>query len=93
MSRPDEQDVSRQIKEARDCVRANYADSAIELYPDVISGTDEGRGAGYEPLWEDIGAGGLDLVVVHELSRLSRLGAGAIHACGFKCASSSRPRG
>lgn len=75
----DEQDVSRQIKEARDYAKANYADPAIELYPDVISGTDEGRGAEYERLWEDIGAGELDLVVVHELSRLSRLGADAIH--------------
>ncbi|MBP1987227.1 recombinase family protein [Halolamina salifodinae] len=75
----EEQDVERQINEAREYATNEFDDPDIRLYPDVISGVDEGRGEEYERLWNDIDAGDLDLVVVHELSRVSRLGAGAIH--------------
>ncbi|WP_256394200.1 recombinase family protein [Natronoarchaeum rubrum] len=75
----DEQDVDRQIADAREYAEANYTDPEIELYPDVVSGAAQSRGEEYERLWADIAEGKLDVVVVHELSRLSRLGAGATH--------------
>lgn len=75
----DEQDVERQINEARDYALNAYEDPDIHLYPDVISGAASSKGEEYRRLWEDVEAGKLDIVVVHELSRVSRLGAGAIH--------------
>lgn len=75
----DEQDVDRQLEDAREYATATYTDPTIEFYPDVISGTDDQRGEEFNQLWQDIDAGELDVVIVHELSRLSRLGAGAIH--------------
>lgn len=75
----DEQDVDRQIADAREYAEANYPDPEIKLYPDVISGADQSRGEEYERLYQDIGHDQLDVVIVHELSRLSRLGAGATH--------------
>jgi DNA invertase Pin-like site-specific DNA recombinase len=74
----DEQDVDRQIGDAREYA-ATYDDADVRLYPDVISGAASDRGGEYERLWDDIADEKLDVVVVHELSRVSRLGAGAIH--------------
>lgn len=51
----------------------------IRAYTDIISGTETQRGEEYQRLHVDIEDGALDVVVVHELSRLSRLGAGEIH--------------
>lgn len=75
----EEQDVDRQIEEAEEYIDQNYVDPTVERYPDVITGTDEGHGEEYNRLWSDIENDELDAVVVHELSRLSRLGAGEIH--------------
>jgi len=75
----DEQNVDRQIQQAREYAESTYPDASIEMYPDVISGAAEQRGEYYDELWSDIADGELDAVVIHELSRLSRLGAGAIH--------------
>ncbi|WP_418280814.1 recombinase family protein [Halorubrum sp. DTA98] len=75
----DEQDATRQIEEAREYALREYGEPEVELYADVIGGAEEQRGEEYERLWSDIGDGKLDAVVVHELSRLSRLGAGATH--------------
>lgn len=75
----DEQDEKRQIDETREYALSTYEAPEIRLYVDVISGMSESRGDDYERLWSDLEAGELDVVVVHEISRLSRLGAGAIH--------------
>jgi DNA invertase Pin-like site-specific DNA recombinase len=75
----DEQNVDRQIEDARDYAESTYADAEIVQYPDIISGAAEQRGEYYDELWSDIADDDLDAVVIHELSRLSRLGAGAIH--------------
>lgn len=75
----DEQNVDRQIEDAESHLEQNYPDADTTLYPDVITGTDEGHGDEYNRMWDDIADESLDVVVVHELSRLSRLGAGEIH--------------
>lgn len=49
------------------------------MFADVVSGTTENGGEQYRDLWGAIETDGYDLVVIHELSRLSRLGAGEIH--------------
>ena len=78
VSTPD-QDLERQVDELRDYVDREHSNATTELYPDVVSGASFERGDEYERLWNDIEADDLDLVVIHEISRLSRLGAGAIH--------------
>jgi len=75
----DDQDVDRQIQDARDYAKAEYPDADVELYPDVISGASEQRGEEFERLWNDIADEQLNAVIIHELSRISRLGAGQIH--------------
>jgi len=74
-----EQDVDRQVQEAKEFAQSSYPDASIEMYPDVISGASEQRGEEFERLWSDIENDQLDAVVIHELSRISRLGAGQIH--------------
>lgn len=74
-----DQDVERQLQEAREFAADAYPDASIEMYPDVISGATEQRGEEFERLWTDIAEDELDAVVIHELSRISRLGAGQIH--------------
>jgi DNA invertase Pin-like site-specific DNA recombinase len=74
-----DQDPQRQLDELREFVEDSYDDPEIRAYADIISGTDTGRGEEYQRLREDIESEVLDVVVVHELSRLSRLGAGEIH--------------
>lgn len=71
-----DQDPQRQLEELREHAERSFPDSETEPYVDVISGTEEGEE--FRRLWDDIGAGELDAVIVHEISRLSRLGAGAI---------------
>lgn len=74
-----EQDPQRQIDELHDFVEQNYPEASTHEYVDIISGGMEGGGEEYRRLREDISSSEIDLVVVHELSRLSRLGGGEIH--------------
>jgi DNA invertase Pin-like site-specific DNA recombinase len=73
------QDPDRQIRELESFVEREFADADLERYVDIISGTTESGGEEYQRLREEIANGELDTVVVHELSRLSRLGGGEIH--------------
>ncbi|APE95684.1 recombinase family protein [Halodesulfurarchaeum formicicum] len=74
-----DQDVQRQVNQAREFIEKEYGDIEIATYADVISGATEDGGEEYQRLRDDIEDGNLDAVVVDELSRLSRLGAGEIH--------------
>ena len=74
-----DQDVGRQLEEARDHLDGLGVDS-VEEYPEVVSGTaDTDTREVYNELLDDIAAGAFDLVVVYEISRLSRLGPTEIH--------------
>jgi len=73
------QDPDRQVRELESFVEREYPDADLERYVDIISGTTEGGGEEYQKLRGDIAANELGTVVVHELSRLSRLGGGEIH--------------
>ncbi|WP_277543324.1 recombinase family protein [Haloarcula laminariae] len=74
-----DQDPQRQLAELRRFAKDTYAEPDIRSYTDIISGTKLDRGDEYQRLRSDIEDGILDIVIVHELSRLSRLGAGEIH--------------
>jgi len=74
-----EQDPDRQLDELREFAREEYPDDDVEEYVDLVSGTVEGGGEQYQALRDAIADGAVDRVVVHELSRLSRLGGGEIH--------------
>lgn len=74
-----DQDVDRQIEQARAFIEKQYPEAEIAEYADIISGADAEGGEEYQRLRDEIEAGELDAVVVDELSRLSRLGAGEIH--------------
>jgi DNA invertase Pin-like site-specific DNA recombinase len=74
-----DQDASRQLDELRTWVADQYPDAETEEYVDVVSGSATDRAEEYHALREAIAARGLDLVVVDEISRLSRLGGGEIH--------------
>jgi len=74
-----DQDPQRQLDALREFAEDTYDEPAIHNYADIISGTETVRGEEYQRLRSDIEDGSLDVVIVHELSRLSRLGAGEIH--------------
>jgi DNA invertase Pin-like site-specific DNA recombinase len=75
----DDQDVSRQLDEAREHLERAGVEE-IDEYPEVVSGAaDTGTREVYNELLDDIETGRFDLVVVHEISRLSRLGPTEIH--------------
>ncbi|MFC7078210.1 recombinase family protein [Haloarcula halophila] len=74
-----DQDPQRQLDELREFAEDRYDEPEIHAYADLISGTETDRGEEYQRLRADIKNGALDIVVVHELSRLSRLGGGEIH--------------
>jgi len=74
-----DQDPQRQLDELREFAEDTYDQPAINAYADIISGTETDHGEEYQRLRSDVEDGSLDVVVVHELSRLSRLGAGEIH--------------
>jgi DNA invertase Pin-like site-specific DNA recombinase len=74
-----DQDTQRQLDELREFAEDTYDEPEIHAYADIISGTETDRGDEYQRLRADIENDSLDIVVVHELSRLSRLGAGEIH--------------
>lgn len=70
-----DQDVQRQLDEANEWLESTYDEPEVETYPDVITGTSEGTERDeYDRLLDDIEDGELEVVVVHEISRLSRLG-------------------
>jgi len=76
----DEQDVSRQLEECREHIGQQFpAIEGVDVFADVISGAAEDGGEQYRSLWDAIETDDYDLLVIHELSRLSRLGAGEIH--------------
>ena len=78
----DEQDVSRQLEECREHIAHQFPaieDSTVDVFADIVSGASESGGEQYRELWGAIKTDEYDLVVIHELSRLSRLGAGEIH--------------
>ena len=71
-----EQDPERQIEELREHVDNHYSNAEVATYADVIGGTETGEE--YTALCDAIAANRFDAVVVHEISRLSRVGAGEI---------------
>ncbi|WP_363463593.1 recombinase family protein [Halogeometricum borinquense] len=71
----EDQDVQRQLDETREFLQQHVEADEVVEYPEVISGaTSSGERDVYDQLWDDIAAGEFDIVVVHEISRLSRLG-------------------
>lgn len=75
-----DQDLERQLHECHEHLEANYSDvDDINEYADIVSGTDETGGAEYHRLCDAIAVSEFDVVVVHEISRLSRLGPTEIH--------------
>jgi DNA invertase Pin-like site-specific DNA recombinase len=74
-----DQDASRQLDELRAWVADQYPDAGTEEYVEIVSGSATDRAEEYHALREAIAAGVLDLVVVDEISRLSRLGGGEVH--------------
>jgi len=68
----DRQDHERQIRELEECVGEEYPDATVERFADIISGTDDEDGVEYYRLREAIADGEVDVVVVHELSRLQQ---------------------
>jgi DNA invertase Pin-like site-specific DNA recombinase len=74
-----DQDVGRQLDEAREHLERLGAEE-VEEYPEVVSGAaDTDTREVYNDLLDDVASGRFDLVVVHEISRLSRLGPTEIH--------------
>ena len=73
------QDPQRQLQELAEFAQQEYPDGSVIPYEDIVSGTDTDEAARYQELREDIEAGEVDIVVVDEISRLSRLGGGEIH--------------
>lgn len=74
------QDPERQVSELEEFVDREYPNAGKHRFVDIISGTTEGGGDEYQRLRDSIEAGEIDVVVLHELSRLSRLGGGEIHS-------------
>jgi len=74
-----DQDVSRQLNEAREHLERLGVEN-IEEYPEIVSGAaDTDTREVYNQLLDDVENGEFDLVIVHEISRLSRLGPTEIH--------------
>ena len=74
-----DQDVTRQLEEAREYLDEKGLEE-IREYPEIVSGAaDTDTREVYAQLLEDVASGMFDLVVVHEISRLSRLGPTEIH--------------
>ena len=74
-----DQDASRQLDELRTWVADQYPEAETEGYVEIVSGSATDRAEEYHRLREAIAERGLDLVVVDEISRLSRLGGGEVH--------------
>ncbi|WP_237713481.1 recombinase family protein [Halococcus hamelinensis] len=81
-----EQHPQRQLNECREHIVSKFPEiTSIETYTDIISGVAKHGGEQYRELNEAIKNDDYDLVVVHEISRLSRLGAGEIHRFIQRC--------
>ncbi|WP_080505244.1 recombinase family protein [Halorubrum aethiopicum] len=74
-----DQDASRQLDELRGWVADQYPEAEVEEYVDVVSGAATDRAREYRALREATATGVIDIIVVDEISRLSRLGGGEIH--------------
>lgn len=75
-----DQNLQRQLDECHDYLDQHYPDTEqADEYADIVSGANENNGDEYQRLWDAIDAGEYDVVVVHEISRLSRLGPTEIH--------------
>lgn len=75
-----DQDLERQLHECRDHLDSSYPSiDDVDKYADIVSGANEIGGDEYQRLWDAIAADEYDVVVVHEISRLSRLGPTEIH--------------
>lgn len=81
-----DQDASRQLEELREAAAEEYPDHAVEEYVDVVSGAARDGRDEYDRLWSDVADGKIDVVLVDEISRLSRLGGGEIHRFIQHCA-------
>jgi len=68
----DRQDHERQIRELEEFVGKEYPDASVERFADVISGTDDKGVVEYHRPREAVADGEVDVVVVHELSRLQQ---------------------
>ena len=81
-----EQDLQRQLDECREHIASiSPTIAVVDTYADVVSGIRAHGGEQYHQLGRAIESGEYDLVVVHELSRLSRLGAGEIRRFVHQC--------
>ena len=74
-----DQDASRQLHELRDFAEREYPDAEIVEFIDIISGMTADEARKYQTLRLEIAADGVDVVVVDEISRLSRLDGGEIY--------------
>lgn len=74
-----DQDAQRQLDELAEFAQEEYPHSGLRPHQDIVSGTDTGQASAYQELREEIAAREIDVVVVDEISRLSRLGGGEIH--------------
>lgn len=75
-----DQNVQRQLNETQDYLEKQIGVDEIEEYPEVVSGATTGSEREvYDRLWEDIATGEFDVVAVHEISRLSRLGGAEVY--------------
>jgi len=66
-----DQDPHRQFNGLRGFAQDTYDEPEIHTCADIISGTDTDRGEEYQRLRIDIEGDNLNIVLVHELSRLS----------------------
>ena len=81
-----EQHLQRQLNECREHIVSKFPEvTSVDTYSDIISGVAKHGGEQYQELNGAIENDDYDLVVVHEISRLSRLGAGEIHRFIQRC--------
>ena len=66
-----DQNLSRQTDATEEYVSRTWPDAETRTYADASTGTDTDRSA-YQRLMADVEAGEVDVVVVHEVSRISR---------------------
>jgi DNA invertase Pin-like site-specific DNA recombinase len=71
----EDQDVQRQLDETHEFLQQHVeADEVVEYHEVIIGWASGGERDVYDQLWDDIADGEFDIVVIHEISRLSRLG-------------------
>ena len=72
------QDPQRQLDDLLAYVEGEHPEATVRQYVDVVSGEDTDGGDQYNEMHAAIDAGEIDVVVIHEISRLSRLGGGEV---------------